>query len=133
MKKQGPESGGGPGRRGYTIIEMLTVVLIIAILAGIAVPAYLYYRKKALYAEAKSGLAGIRKLELIYKASSETYTDDFNLIGFSVDGSSAYTFDIPWAGRENFSARATANLDRDPALDIWTIDAGGDIKHSSID
>ncbi|MFJ5446773.1 type IV pilin protein [Methylobacillus methanolivorans] len=48
------------GQRGFTLIELMIVVAIIAILASIAVPAYSRYVARAKVAEAISQLSDIR-------------------------------------------------------------------------
>ncbi|MGY1488923.1 type IV pilin protein [Methylobacillus pratensis] len=49
-----------PGQKGFTLIELMVVVAIIAILASIAVPSYSRYVARAKVAEAISQLSDIR-------------------------------------------------------------------------
>ena len=66
------------GQRGFSLIELLVVVIIITILAAIAVPIYLNYVQKARSTEAQTALATIRNSFRIYY---QTYgsTDDYTI------------------------------------------------------
>lgn len=61
------------GDRGFSLIELLLVIAIIGVLAGIAVPLFLGERTKAMQAEAKSNLETLRLLEEQYFAENGCY------------------------------------------------------------
>lgn len=55
-------------KKGYTLIEILLVILVLSILASIAVPTFMSYRTQAHNAAAISDLRNVKTvLELYYK------------------------------------------------------------------
>jgi len=90
-------------RKGFTLIEVLIVVLIIGILAAIGMPQYADLIERSKGADAKLGLKQIYTAELEYSASrSGVYTnsiDDFTDVtlgerywSFSIDTPTAISF-----------------------------------------
>lgn len=83
--------------RGFTLIELMIVVLIVAILIAVAIPTFLGQRKSAEDAAAKSNLKLALTTEKAYFAGAEAFTDDLDLLNaiepsvFNVTGASPAT------------------------------------------
>ena len=58
---------------GFTLTELLVVILVVGILAGIAIPTLLTQRQKATDAVAKSAVATANRAMIIYDEDHDTY------------------------------------------------------------
>ena len=59
--------------KGFTLIELMIVVAIIAILAAVAIPQYRKFQLKAKTSEAKTNIGAIRTAEESYAAENDEY------------------------------------------------------------
>lgn len=121
--------------KGFTLIDLVLVLLITAILMGIAIPIYQYFMKKAKQVEAQLALKEIVRLERIYYADHDRYSDSISDIGFSpMQPLNYYKIVIdPISNPNKFTARAEGNIDGDPDLDIWLINEKEIIIHLAED
>ena len=71
-------------KKGFTLVEVLIVVIIIGILASIGIPQFAASIEKAKGGEARAGLGHIQTGEKIYYAEKEYYTTSLSDLDISL-------------------------------------------------
>lgn len=90
--------------RGFTLIELMIAVVVVAILAAIALPSYLDSVRKSRRSEAASSLMQVQQAQERWRASNPTYSDDLGELGLPNSSPSArYDISITAATAENSS------------------------------
>ena len=107
---------------GFSLMEVMIVVVIIGILAALAYPTLEKYLKIARQTEAKTNLSAIYTAQKIYFSLHQSYADDINELDLSLAQGDLYTFTIQEESTSTFKAQVEGNIDDDAALDTWTID-----------
>jgi prepilin-type N-terminal cleavage/methylation domain-containing protein len=108
-------------RSGFTLLELLMVVIIIGILASIALPQYFKATERARLGEALQVLATVRGSEQRYKAQTSIYTGTLDDLDVSVPGSTGaplssnwtYTLAPPQGTATRTGSGATVQIDLD--------------------
>lgn len=113
-------------RGGFTLIELMIVVMIITILGSFAIPLYVNYKAGAMQSEARILLEGLWTNEISYYSDKSVYTDDYSVLGTNPVRSSKFyknwdLFVYPPATRQDFVATCSTNLDSDVFLDSWIV------------
>lgn len=137
--------------RGFTLVELIVVMALIAILAAIAIAQYRNFQLRAKTSEAKTNLGALRRCELSYAAERDTLltaayypgkagpskqvwnqasSGNFDKLGFDPAGKVYYDYGIAQGDHTSDPASATPSNDEIPntngVIDI-TIIARGDL------
>jgi prepilin-type N-terminal cleavage/methylation domain-containing protein len=85
-----------PTERGFTLIELMVVVSIIAILAGILIPNFVNARSQAMTAACESNLRSIATAAELFFADQQVYpsSGDVSVALFTANGT-AYLNNVP--------------------------------------
>ncbi|MEK6695779.1 MAG: type IV pilin protein [Candidatus Deferrimicrobiota bacterium] len=70
------------GRRGFTLIEIALVLVLIGILSAMAISTYRMMINKARMTQAKTVLGHLTKTEATYFSDNDRYTDNIVLLDF---------------------------------------------------
>jgi len=68
-------------RKGFTLVELMVVVIIVGILAAVAVPLYRANTLRAMSSEGVAIVGSIRTAERVYYAEWDSYTADWAALG----------------------------------------------------
>lgn len=131
---------------GFSLVELMIVVAIMAILAAIAIPSFMRFSLRAKTAEANMNLAAIRTCLETYRAENDKYIScvdnpgtwspgdgacepkawqmglaGWTDIGFQPDGNVRYKYNVA-ATATTFIITATGDLDEDSDPATFTVD-----------
>lgn len=149
--KRGEEMNRSETRYGFSLIELMIVIAVIAFLSVIAVPNFLRFLAKAKRSEAYIHLRALHMQEKAHWAEFGVYTDKIRGsggLGWNPEGLCNYTYGFPGAEGVNFVTGtlkspiagpahmrgnefvivAVGDIDGDGLLDILSIDQTGEIK-----
>lgn len=124
--------------KGFTIIELLIVVVIIGILAAVAVPAYYNHILRSRQADAYHNLLDIKAAEEMFNSQYNRYGsfadgDTFTgLLSFDIGDSEYYSYHILTASTSAFTAQAWGKFKKLQGNTIQITDSEDPcIKHES--
>ena len=129
------------GEEGFSLTELMIVLVIIGILVLLALPKLLPIVTKAKATEAKLMLKQVHTLEQAYKYERDRYALQLAEIGFEQEklvpqgGQARYRIEILNADEKGFQAQATSvvDFDNDGTFNVWVVDQTGAVNEKVAD
>jgi type IV pilus assembly protein PilA len=115
---------GGIREQGFTVIELLAVLIIVSLLLAIAVPSYLQFRDRAANNAAKASLRAALPSAETYHAAKGTYVGMDAAALQAIDSSVSPTLKVTTATATSFT------MCDDPSGKAWQV-AGPDTNSAS--
>lgn len=115
--------------KGITLIELLAVIAIVGVLAGIAIPIYTGYMQRARRADAKTALEQLRAAQEMWRAEKGQYSISLaalqNTMAAPANTVGDYTIALNSATATTFLGTATPNTARQIPDGTLTINHNG--------
>lgn len=121
--------------KGFSLIELMIVVAIVAILAAIAIPSYSSSVEKGRRADGKAALAGAVALQERQYSLTNQYSNDISILGGATSNEGFYTLSVDYTAfsgacasdKDCYTLTATAigAQASDTACAVLTVDSFG--------
>jgi prepilin-type N-terminal cleavage/methylation domain-containing protein len=102
--------GRKKNRKGFTLIELMVVVIIVGILAAVAIPIYRANIRKAAASEGAALLGAVLTSQKVYYAEYSTYASSPSALSVDTIGNKYFTsFTLSGVSASGFTASTTSS------------------------
>ncbi len=109
-----------PARKGFTLVELAVVIVIIGVLAAFGVPRFLKSVERSKAAEAFAYLSAVRSSQERYLAQYGQYSSDVTLLDIQYPNPAYFTVGPVTATQNTW----TLTLTRTGAYGLWSLHSG---------
>jgi type IV pilus assembly protein PilE len=107
---------------GFSLMELLIALVIIAIIAGVAYPKYQKLVTRSRQTEVKNILKAIQLGQDLYHTTHLKYASNLAELDVEIPSNVVYQYTLITNDQaDEFEVTAKANIDGDAAIDQWTI------------
>ena len=100
----------GKTQTGFTLLELLVTIVIIAVLSGVALPSMLSQVHKARHAAAKSHVGSVNRAQQAYRLESPVFTNSLSALAVTVPlATDDYTYSFGTIDEDLAEFRATSS------------------------
>lgn len=126
---------------GYTLTELMIVLVVIGVLTLIALPRFMGVATRAKMTEAQTQLKHLHMLQQAHVYERDVYGATLAGIGFeqsalvTENGNARYTIAVERADASGYTATATAvvDFDKDGTFNVWEVDETGEVRQRTPD
>ncbi len=110
--------------RGFTLVELLLVLVVVGVLAGIAISAYAGFRARGFDSMVASAVRQIATAEEAHFASHSSYTSDVSALAGAVPGDVTLSVEAGNSGDLSSSFRVSGTHPGAEHTWVWLSDPG---------
>lgn len=120
-------------QRGFSLIELMVVVAVLSLAASFFVPRFLKHQIKKRQEVCAQNLRSFYEAQKAYREAKGSFAMEPSTLGWTPKGGTFYDYHFLRSGKSGYLFECSGNIDKDPTMDLATIDEKGLVLQVSDD